>query len=370
MGVGFKQVHAFDLLFVACLAVAARRRAFHSPDWRLIIAAAALVLAGGVTFSVHPSPEGVRAMSRMAYSAVVLLAFSHLRIEVLGIRLERTVLGPLFIAVAIAWIVFLVENLSGIPVGHNESAALPSGVHRLGGLTGGNTLILFLCLAAPLVRPPWLLLIGIMLPGLAALSRSVLGVGTALVIRGIPAGSRDRSQQAVWILAWFSVALGLFGYVFAVVPVDPSQRNGLRPSFEPGCYLTPHQAAVRMIRASPVVGVGPGRFVEEFQHFSLPVERQRLADRDVLRLAPHSALLGLGAEQGVLGLLGLAFLLYEIYRRLAQTSEAEARTAALAGLTGLLVGGHFVDWLTLKGLWMWIGLMVARSRRTSSSIRG
>lgn len=360
LGVGWKALHVFDLLFIACLGFAAMKRAVRAPDWRLIATGAALVAALGVSLWAHPSQEGVRSVIRLAYSVVVLLAVSHVRLDVIGIRIDRTILWPLFIAVGIAWVVFLVENMSGVAIGFNNPRSLPAGVHRLGGFTGANALILFLCLGGPFVRAPALILVGILLTAFATLSRSLLGVGVALVMRhNAPTVRPDPTRRALLSASWLGVALGLFAYGFAVVPVTASHRTTFRLSLDAGGYLTLHQAAVRMLRASPLVGVGPAQFVKEYRSFTSQEERDRVFEDDVPGWAPHSAALGLAAEQGLLGLAVFAWLIYEIYRRLARISDPELRAAAIAGLTGLLAGGHFVDWLTLKGLWLWIGLMVA-----------
>lgn len=357
---GWKAVHPFDLLFVACLGLAAIRRAWHPPDWRLILAGAAVVAAGGVALWVHPSAAGVRAVSANAYSVVVVLAISHLRLSVIGVRVERTILWPLFLAVGIAWVVFLVENLTGIEVGRNQSPMLPAGVHRLGGFTGGNALILFLCLAAPLARSPQRILGAILPSAFATLSRSLLGVGVALLLRERTWKTTPlRFRQAIRLGSWASVAVSLFIYAFAVIPVTPSERSVVRISLDAGGYLTPHIAAVRMLGSGPGFGVGPARFATEFGDFTTEQERRRLPPQNQPRCDPHSAILGLAAEQGLLGLACFGWLIFEIFGRLARIPDPELRASAIAGLTGLLVGGHFVDWLTLKGLWFWIGLMVA-----------
>lgn len=371
LAVGWKSIHVFDLLFAACIGLAAIKRAWHPPDWRLILAGGSLVAAGGIALWVHPSAEGARTVSAIAYSVVVLLSISHIRLDAIGVRVDRTILWPLLVAVGIAWAVFLVENLLGIAVGRNQSAALPSSVHRFGGLTGANALILFLCLGAPFTRAPWLIVSGILLPAFGTLSRSMLGVGIGMIMR-------DRSQRfapgptrrVILFGSWSCVVLSLFAYAFAAVPTDPSQRATLRMSFEAGGYLTTHQAALRMFARSPVLGVGPARFIEEFGNITSQDERSRLADNAPVRRDPHSAILGLAAEQGLLGLVSFGWLIGEIFVRLSRIPDPPLRSAAMAGLIGLLVGGHFVDWLALKGLWFWIGLMVASRSPTQGNLRG
>jgi hypothetical protein len=360
LDVGWKSIHLFDLLFLVCLGLAAIRRAWHPPGWSLIFAGGAVVGAGGLALWIHPSPDGPRAVISVAYSVVVLLVISHVRLDALGVRVDRVILWPLFIAIGIGFVVFLVENLTGVPLGQNQSPMLPAAVHRLGGYTGANALILFLCLAAPLARAPGLILFGIVLPAFATLSRSLLGVGVALVLKDRAAQlTPPRPRQAIVAASWLGVFVSLFIYVFAVIPVSPSERAPLRISLDPGGYLTPHLAALRMLRAQPLSGVGPAAFGGEFRAFTSPEERTRLPAQNRAYCDPHSAILGLAAEQGLLGLAAFAWLIYEIFERLRRIEAPDLRAAAIAGLIGLLAGGYFVDWLTLKGLWFWIGLLVA-----------
>jgi hypothetical protein len=367
IGLGWKEIHAFDLAFVACIAFAMRGAAIRSPDWRLI--AAGFTSAGAMALALwaHPSPEGARIVLSVAYSVAVLLTVSHLRIDALRIRVDRTILWPLFLAIGVAGVTFLIENAFGVTISRNSPRSLPSGVHRLGGFTGANAIILFMCLAAPLVRKPALTLFAILLPAMATLSRSLLGVGVAVLVnRGARGTTKDPTRTGILAASWLAVALGLFAYGFAVVPVKASQRTPFRLSLDAGGYLTLHHAALRMLWSSPIVGVGPGQFVERYRTFTSREERARVYEEEVPGWAPHSALLGLAAEEGLIGLAGFGWLILEIYKRLRRTQDRELRDAAAAGLTGLLVGGYFVDWLTLKGLWLWIGLLVASSFATAS----
>jgi len=360
---GWKALSAFDLIFAAGLAVAAHRRAVRPADVRLLFAGAAAIAAGVVCLWINPSPRGPAAVASIAYSVVVLLAVAHLRIDQLQVRVDRAILGALALALALAWVVLLVENLTDIDVGRNRSPMLPAAVHRLGGFTGGNVLILFLALAAPLVRgPSWVLLV-VLPSALATLSRSILGVGVGLALGERSPETTPRSLgRMVKAGAWSCIAVGVVFYLVAVIPVVRSERTG-RVSLEPGGYLTPHIAALRMLASSPLVGVGPSGFPERFVRFTSDEERRRLPPSNRPELAPHSAILGVAAEQGLLGLGALAWLLFEIFARLSRIEDPRLRTGAIAGLFGLLVAGHFVDWLTLKGLWLWIGLLVA-SRKT------
>lgn len=358
MELGWKAVHPFDLIFVACLGLAASRRAFRAPDWPLILAGSGLVAAGGIALWIHPSTAGFRAVITLAYSLAVLLAVSHIDLEALDVRIDRTIVWPLLIAVGVAGVVFALENVLGLSIGPNNPRSLPAGLHRFGGLTGANALILFLGLGGPFVRASWLTTVAILLPAYATLSRGLLGVGIALLTR--ERWKVKGSWGRVLLLgSLLGIALGLFAYAFALVPVKSAQRTSFNVSLEPGGYLTLHHAALRMLQSHPFVGVGPGQFVKEYRGFTSQAERDYVFEEDVPGWAPHSAVLGLAAEQGLPALAALGWLFHLIFRRLSRIPDPELRASAMAGLTGLLVGGHFVDWLTLKGLWLWIGLMVA-----------
>lgn len=365
--VGWKELQVFDLVLVTALLYAAKKGAISSLNRRLLFAGVTFLGAMGLALWAHPSPQGVRTTISLAYSVAVLLTVAHVRIDALGVRADRVILWPMLLTIGISGVVFFIENVLGLPVASNQSAALPSSVHRLGGLTGANALILFLCLSAPLVRRPLLTLLVVLLPAFATLSRSMMGVGVALIAGRRASGDSSKSAESVVaVVSWFAVALGLFAYLFAVVPIEPSQRTTLQLSLAAGGYLTPHQAACRMFWSSPFTGVGPARFADRYEHFTSSQERNRIADHKTRR-DPHSALLGLAAEQGLAGLVSFGWLLVEIYRRLGRIRDPDLRRAAASGLTGLLIGGHFVDWLALKGLWLWIGLLVASGSQPRGS---
>jgi len=336
------------------------RGGFRPADWKLMAAAAGVITAGGLALLAHPSPEGIRAVTAISYSMVVLVAISHVRLEVIGVSIERVILWPLLIAIGVGWVIFVVENFTGIAISANRSPMLPASVHRLGGLSGGNSLILFLGLAAPLVRAPGSILTIILPAAYATLSRGLLGVGVAVVLQARTLLTTPvHLRRALLFGSWAAIVVSVLFYFFAIIPVTGAGRATGRLSLEPGGYLTPHLAAVRMFQSSPLVGVGPAGFVDRFTAFTSRAERERLPSRNLTRCDPHSAILGLGAEQGVIGLAAFGWLIYVIFVRLREIGDKALRSGAMAGLTGLLIGGHFVDWLALKGLWLWIGLLVA-----------
>lgn len=360
VSVGWKTVTLFDALFSSVVLDAWRRRECRAPDVGLMAAAAAFALAGVVSWARHPDPGGARLVASLAYSALVLVAASHLRVTPAQAR--RLILGPMALTVAVAWIVFALENGRGVAIGQNQSMALPEGVHRLGGLTGGNALILFIALAAPFAQRSWPAAAALLVSGYATLSRSMLGPGLG-VLMGADRGRRDASlgRAVVTGLAAVAVALGTLAYL--VGAPSPGAPTGL-PMPGSGSYPGLHRAALRMWASAPLTGVGAGQFATRWIEFSTARERRALPgpEPDRARWDPHSAVLGLAAEQGLVGIAAFAWLAVLIARRLRRSGDAAHGRAALAAFAGLMAGGLLVDWLALKGLWLWLGLMVAAAR--------
>lgn len=343
LALGGRAIHPFDLFFLACLVVAWRRAAFRAPDSRLIASGLGLVAAFAIPLAAHLSIMDVDMLRSIAYSVVVLLSISHVRFEKIPVRVELVILLPLFLGTAAAWIIFFAENLGHMEIGFdNNSGALPSGQYRLGGITGGNVLILFLCLAAPFVRGFGWSLIAVLIPAWATLSRSMMGVGTALLLRYRLRGAVERRTSSHYLNAAAVLTIGVSLGIYAFVA--PTDRASFHPTFGKGAYVYLHANALRLFWGSPLFGVGTRGFIVQSHGW-----------------APHSTLLGLAAQQGLLGLAGFGWLAFEVVSRLVRCRDAEWRALTLAAAGGLMVGGLFVDWLLLKGIWFWLGLLVSES---------
>jgi O-antigen ligase len=372
VGFSWKTVSAFDAVFAIVVVVAIVRRDGRAGlDRRLILAALAVVAAGCVTLWVAPSPAGFRTVVTNSYSMVVLVVAAHLRLDAASAR--RGILWPLSITLAVAWATFIIENAFGIPIGDNRSTALPHGPYRLGGLTGGNALILFLAMGAPLARQVWLAQVGFLISGYATLSRAVLGLGAGVLLaqrrRAGVAASRPRAL--VRALAVCAVVLGVLTYWFAVTEggIDEKGRPSVNASLETGTYRVFNTAALRMFRDAPLLGHGPGAFLELFHTYTSKAEQELvLKDRDPY-WDPHSAILGLAAEQGLLGLAAFTWLMIEVFFRLRKAPDLEHRDTAAIAIASLLIAGHVVDWIPLKGLWLWMGILVSASRDQPSVAR-
>jgi O-antigen ligase len=199
----------------------------------------------------------------------------------------------------------------------------------------------------------------------ATVSRSMLGVGLAVWLAWRGVGHETRwKRRSITGLSALAIALGLFTYAFTTFHLESRGGHTARPNFAPSAYLTLHGAAIDMFGTSPWVGLGPGSFSSALRAFSSSEKRALIGGRAGSSdfWDPHSAILGLAAEQGLAGLAAFAWLVAEIYRRIGSGRDPGHRSAAIAALTGLLVGGYFVDWFPFKGLWLWIGLLVSASR--------
>lgn len=364
LSVGWKAIAVFDALFAAAVLEAWRRRALRALDRRLCAAAAAFVLAGVASVARHLDPAGVRLVVSIAYSAIVFLIAAHFRVTTPRVR--RLILGPIALTLVVAWTVFALENIGGMTIGQNQSMALPVGVHRLGGLTGGNALVLFIALAAPFAHSSWAGVATLLVSGYATLSRSIVGVGLGVLL-GPVRGRREpgRTRVATAGLAAIAVAMGSAAYLFSTPAPGAPARLSIPGS---GSYPGLHRAALRMWASSPLTGVGPGGFASRWIEFSTEAERRALPgpDPDHSRWDPHSALLGLAAEQGLVGVAAFGWLASLIFGTMRQSADPDHRRAALAAFAGLMAGGALVDWFALKGLWLWLGLMVAAARERAA----
>ena len=369
VGIGWKSLSVFDLFFAAVVLSAARRRAFLPLDGRLLAAAATFCGTGFLALGPHPSPGGVRAVAITTYSIAVFLFAAHLRVEVKEVG--RVIQFSLGIGVVLAWGIFMAENGLRIGIGQNQSGALPASVFRLGGLTGASPLALFLSIAAPYARRSWIAQVVVLITGWATMARSMLGIGVATLLSGKTEQAHGAKRMSIAVLAWGSIVVSLVAYAFGVIPANPDERTAFVPGLKPGAYLTLNRVAFRMWRDAPFLGQGPGRFKRDFTMVATPREQELVGGgRYGPNWDPHSALGGLAAEQGLVGVVAFGWLMAEAYRRFKICVDPEHGAIAIAGMTGLLAGGHFLDWVVLKGVWLWVGLLIAAGRHQSNPAEG
>jgi hypothetical protein len=365
VGLGWKLISAFDVLFAVMVLDAARTRRFTTVDRRLLLGGAVLCSMAWLALARSYSPLGLRIASVTTYSVLVLLVTAHLRIDTAETR--RLMLWAIGIATSIGWLTLLAEVTLGLRFSDNHSGALPTGLPRLGGFTGGSVLALFLAMVAPFARNRALAQGAILLSSYATLARSMAGVGIAtLLSRGPKSQERSPGSVVVGALAVVAVMASLFAYTFAIAD-DPTNPTSFASQFEAGPYPVLNLAALRMIVDAPLLGHGLGTFPDRFRDYASPDEQRQVGGNRAPVWDPHSAILGLASEQGLLALAAFVGLMVVIYRRLMEGEDPDHRSQAVASLFGLLVGGLFVDWISLKGLWLWLGFLVASSRPALSS---
>jgi len=365
VGLGWKQVSAFDIFFAVVVLDAARTKGFTIVDRRLLLAGGVFCSMAWLALARSCTPAGLRIASVTTYSVLVLLVIAHLRID--RVRTRRLIVSAMAIAMSIAWLTVIAEVTLGLGFPDNHSGALPTDLPRLGGFTGGSVLALFLAMAAPFARKSALAQVALLLSSYATLARSMAGVGVATVLsrRGEP---KARSPGAVLVRALSAIAItaSLFAYTFAVAD-DPISPTSFASRLEAGPYRVLNLAAVRMIADAPLLGHGLNTFQERFSDYTSPQEQRQVGGSRAPIWDPHSAILGLAAEQGLVALAAFVWLMMVIHRRLMEGEDPGHRGQAVASLFGLLVGGLFVDWIALKGLWLWLGFLVASSRPALSS---
>ncbi|MEW2163630.1 O-antigen ligase family protein [Streptomyces sp. NPDC007084] len=234
------------------------------------------------------------------------------------------------------------------------------------GHTGATAALLALsagaaCCAAWAARTPALRLALRLLAVVIAVTAAVLGSITGLVAC---AGVLLCSLAAARVRRR---ALGLAGFAVTAVLVaggawaigEDALPEGPTASLEG--QLTRHRIllwhdALRMVRADPLLGVGPGRYGE----LSPTVAQSLLPDGK-----PHSAPLQQAAEQGVIGALLLAaafcWMLYALSRSPRSTPVALTTGAALTALAVIASIGNALSFMTVTaGAGLLAGLATAR----------
>ncbi|MBP6703542.1 MAG: hypothetical protein KA385_08540 [Vicinamibacteria bacterium] len=365
LDLGWKAVSVFDIFFALVLLNAALSGGFTRVDRRLLLAGGLFCSMAWLTLARAYTPAGLRIASATTYSVLVLLVIAHLRIDKAHTR--RFILWASGIATSIAWLTVVAEMTLGLRFAGNHSGALPTELPRLGGFTGGSVLGLFLAMAAPFARQSALAQAAVLFSSYATLARSMAGVGVATLLSQDPQ-ARERSRGAIMVRALSLVAItaSVFAYTFAIAK-DPTNPTAFASRFEAGPYRVLNLAALRMIADAPSLGHGLHTFPDLFRAYTSPHEQRQVGGSRPPVWDPHSAVFGLAAEQGLLALTAFVWLMVVIYRRLADGEDPHHRRETVASLFGLLAAGLVVDWISLKGLWLWMGFLVASSRPALSS---
>lgn len=234
------------------------------------------------------------------------------------------------------------------------------------GHTGATAALLTLscgaaCCAAWAARPPALRLALRLSAAGTAVTAALLGSTTAVVMcTGVLlcslATARVR-RRALGLTGFAAAAALVTGATWAVG--EDALPAGLTASLEG--QLTEHRVllwhdALRMARADPELGVGPGRYGE----LSPTVTQSLLPDGK-----PHSAPLQQAAEQGLTGvvLLAVAFcwVLYALLRSPRTTPIALTAGAALTAVAAIASIGNALSFMTVTaGAGLLAGFATAR----------
>jgi O-antigen ligase len=380
-----KAVYPSDVVFVAAVLIAALTRRFRRCDVALCGAALLPVLVVFSSAGIHGfGGTAVRDVLRVCYSMLVLGVMAH-------VRLDRTEIRRL-LAVWVAWasvlaLTAIVAEVAVLLFGWEPSALaradsrlLGPAIVRLHGPLEANAFVLYLSIAiattfwlAGHMRHPhvWYCSFAVLVIAVPfTLSRGIAGLLVTIALLVCQASDqfprlwRLRVPLVASALAVALVAAALT--VRAILPIERNAAGRLRINTAESFYYVLHRAALRMLVARPLTGVGIGRFGMELPRYTSREERVnawvRVADgRD---WDPHSTWLGWAAECGIPGVLAWAVVFGYITHRLLAGKEAPLGFPAVAAavIAGLVVNGLHVEISHLKFIWAYLGLALSVPR--------
>jgi len=345
------------LLLAGLSALGKGRLRLALPDTGLMLGLLAFWGSGALAARASILPQaGDQLLAR-----TLLLGFFGMLASAMGLRLaeSRRVLKLILLAAALNAAYALLQRLGLDPVQSTRQAGSASRAMAFFG--NPDFLAAFLCLAWPLAlvvgwgpKPALVLLSILALAMLATASRAGLLSVHLQALLLLAWGWRRLS--APWRLslaaAWLILPLGLL--------LDPAML--LRPTLR----LALWQEALRQSWQHPWLGRGPGSFVAAFNAAcGDPALRQALSQSNQFAEHPHSLILGLFYEGGLLWLAGFAVLLALAAKGLLARRSSDAggrlRLALALGLFGLIAQNLFDRNLLLTGssyyLWLYLGLM-------------
>jgi len=129
-----------------------------------------------------------------------------------------------------------------------------------------------------------------------------------------------------------------------------------------------NMAAFEMCIHNPVFGSGPGNYTFTSKEYLALLKNDKQDDRQVNALAlrkldPHNSYFGLLAENGIIGFISFSALFYYLLvvrnrknKNILSETEYMSYLIIRGGLIGLLVSGIFMDILSLRHLWVLLGM--------------
>ena len=206
-------------------------------------------------------------------------------------------------------------------------------------------------------------------------SRNMLGIFVTIFLILIPIKGRpffNILKYTSFALVIFLIIMVFVTIIWMIYPVEAdydkdNHRFNISFNTNPNLYAIFNDLSVDLIQKSPIVGVGPGVFNQKAKEDLVWEDvKDSYETEDIHRLMPfdpHNTYLGWAAEAGlpfILALLGLFYaishLLWKAYKANSNSMPGWFCYACLCGLIGFIVNGFYVDILTMRHLWVMLGL--------------
>ena len=331
------------------------------PSNPLVVATATLMAALGVAFLAHPSTNGVLLLLRAAGSAAAA------DITIRGVRegRARRMVDVLAISMGFELALAVAQWHLRRPVGFGmeystaawqiAGAIAPAGTTphpymytALAFVLTGLTLGLALTGTMRFAGARLALAVA---PAAMTYSRtSVLGVVALTVLLGLAVIKHENRRPPATLLLALLLTVGSVGVIFHAGWVG---RAGQTTSVTTGSgRVQTIRQGLAMMKASPIVGVGPGNFVETA--YRNPKVRALSSEK----LTVHNVALALITESGVIGAVALAGLALVLFRRTRRSLASLCVLAAVAPFASL-DQTHWVHTPNMVALGLALGMAVA-----------
>lgn len=359
VGVFYTDVIMWPMLAVWCirrLGPLTRR-----PVDQLVAATATLIAALGVAFVAHPSTNGVLLLLRVAGSA----AAADITIRAVREGRARRMVDVLAISMgfelALAVAQWHLRRPVGFGVEYSTAAWQIAGAIAPAGTTPHpymytalafvlTGLTLGMALTGPMRFAGTRLGLAVAPAAMTYSRTSVLGVVALTVLLGVAViKHRDRRTPATLLLALL-LTVGPLGLVFHSGWVG---RAGQTTSVTTGSgRVQTIRQGLAMVKTSPIVGVGPGNFVETA--YRNPKVRALSSEK----LTVHNVALALITESGLIGAVALAALAVVLFRRTRRSLASLCVLGAVAPFASL-DQTHWVHTPNMVALGLALGMAVA-----------
>ncbi len=397
----WKSVLIVDALFAASVLLGLLRMAL-SRQWRLkpavLIDALWLMLAIVLPVICSPDPRaGLPDIFRFGYSAVLYVMVAHLRLDANRLRLLAWLWAGAAVIITCrslqALAIYQISDVRSPLLSFLGGAAYQGNlaVRLQGTFANPNTFAPFLntalVFALILTREyknrsfAWFLTIAsaaiIFAGGLLTSSRGTAGLILTLGLVAVwwSAASRWRGLMRIVSIAAMtcSVLAVLITSIWWIYPVkrvsNTDNRVQLQINTDHAPYYLYHAGALRMFRAHPLTGIGPGRFEGQFRNYVsweevLPSFRWFAETEEGVRgryasgSDPHSTWFGWLARGGLMTMACLLIFAARAGGRIAKRPDAVAQ-AALAGLVGVAFAGLYVEILHMRFIWLMLAVATA-----------